>query len=160
MNCRKKRKVLFFLSFMLISILISLLYKTRSDTRKESRQLNLQNIHSIEIHIISDDYETKERATITDEMAIEEFMNYFNSIELVEVDPGHFLDLPYECIYVYMQGNPGSISIWGDYLTTLDQGVDDRMSKKYRMIHSGFNYITGNSNASIFLKELINDYAD
>lgn len=127
---------------------------------KESKHLNLQNIRSIEIHIISNDYETDKRVTITDEMAVEEFMNYFNSIELVEIDRSHFLDLPYECIYVHMHGNPESISIWGDYLTTWDQNVDDSVSKKYRMIHSGFNYITGNSDASIFLKELINDYAD
>lgn len=128
--------------------------------REKSKHLNLQNISSIEI-LISNDYETDKRVTITDEMAVEEFMNYFNSIELVDVDHGTLLDPPYECIFVYIQGGSiGSISVCGNHLTTLDQGVADRMSKKYRMIHSGFNYITGNSDASIFLKELINDYAD
>ena len=111
-----------------------------------------------------EDYETKERVVIVDETAIEQFMNYFNSIELVEVDSGPLIDLPYECIYVYIQGGSrgsiGSISVWENYLTTWEQDVDDCMSIKYRMAPSGFNYITGGSDVSIFLKELINDYAD
>ncbi|WP_370744628.1 hypothetical protein [Ruminococcus callidus] len=163
MNFIKKRKWVLFIAFFLLFICILLLCKIESNMQKESKQLNLQNISSIEI-LISKDYETKERVVIVDETAIEQFMNYFNSIELVEVDSGPLIDLPYECIDVYIQGGSrgsiGSISVWENYLTTLEQDVADCMSIKYRMVHSGFNYITGESDVSIFLKELINDYAD
>ncbi|WP_370768872.1 hypothetical protein [Ruminococcus callidus] len=163
MNFIKKRKWVLFIAFFLLFICILLLCKIESNMQKESKQLNLQNISSIEI-LISKDYETKERVVIVDETAIEQFMNYFNSIELVEVDSGPLIDLPYECIYVYIQGGSrgsiGSISVWENYLTTWEQDVDDCMSIKYRMVHSGFNYITGESDVSIFLKELINDYTD
>ena len=157
MKLRNKRTLIFF-TFLLIFVLI-VSYVIKLNKQKGSEQLNLKNISSIEI-LISDGDEIDEKISINDYDAIEGFVDYFNSIKLIEVTSDPPIDFSRKCIDVYIHGGSiGTITIYGSYLTTRLQNSSDRIYTRYHMIDSGYNLITDNSDVSAFLKELIDDYA-
>lgn len=103
------------------------------------------------------DYNISSKVCIKDENAIGKFMDYFNSLEVIRDTSriNEYLNDKY--IFVYFQ-NGSSVSIYGSYISILEPDDCDCDSIEYYICNSGFNPITGNSNVSEFLDDLIYKY--
>lgn len=146
--------------FIISIIFIIVLYKLEEYCDKNAERLNLENVYSIEI-ILSNGFQCNEKITIRDTDTLEEFMECFNSIDLIELSSDFSPNFTDECIDVYIQGDSiGTITVYGCYLTIRPRNADDCVYTRYYMYHSSSSIITGNSDASIFLKGLLDKYSD
>ena len=145
---------------IIVSLIFSIVfYKLNEYCDKNVERLDLENVYSIEI-ILSNGFQCNEKITIKDTDTLEEFMECFNSIDLIELSSDFSPNFTDECIGVYIQGDSiGTITVYGCYLTIRPQNADDCVYTRYYMYHSGSSIITGNNDASIFLKGLLDKYS-
>ena len=122
----------------------------------EKKYLNLRNMLTIEIQV--DKWYSKKTVIMKDKVAIHILQDYLNSLDLIEVENDYRRN---NMGHMYMMFLPyDSISIKGEYLSVHPEGTDDKVYTEYYIVDSGYNPITGGSNISDFIDDLINMYTE